>query len=53
MQHFVIENVAHDIFGHILSVELAIDYDLFERGVEAAQLRPPHAIAPAQPRFHQ
>ena len=53
MQHFVIQNVRHDIFRHILSVQLAIDYDLLERRIETTQLRPPHAIAPAQPRFHE
>lgn len=51
VQHLVKHHVSKHVFGHLFSVELAIDYDLFERGIEAPKLRPPGVRAPSQPGF--
>ena len=48
-----VSDLLRDAPRHVFPVELAIDHDLLERRIEAAELRPPHAIAPAKSRLYQ
>lgn len=48
VEHLVVKDVGDDVFGNVFSVELTIDDDLLERGIEAAELTPPQALAPAE-----
>jgi hypothetical protein len=48
VEHFVEEHVFHSIPGDRGLVEPAVHHDLIERGIEAAELRTPSPIAPAE-----
>lgn len=50
VEHLVVKHVGHDVLGHAGAVELPVDDDLIQRRIEAAQLRPPGAAAPAEAR---
>jgi hypothetical protein len=50
VQHFMVQDVGDHIFRHAWPVELPIDHNLIERGIETAQLRAPHPSAPAEAR---
>lgn len=53
MKHLVVEDVAYDVAGNAGTVELPIDDDLFQRGIEATELASPGASAPAEARFYE
>src|SRR5437879_6322355 len=49
VQHFVEEHVFNGAAGHGGPVQPAVHNDLVERRIEAAELRAPGAVAPAEP----
>ena len=50
VQHLVVQHVSHNIFGNGFAVQLAVQNDLAQRRIEAAQQRSPSSLAPTQPR---
>src|SRR5690242_5157096 len=48
VQHFVKEHVFNGVLWHASTVEPAVHDDLIERGIEAAELCAPGAVAPAE-----
>lgn len=50
VKHLVIEHVLHNEFGHSFAIEAAIEDDLIDSGIEAAELRAPSAGTPAEAR---
>ncbi len=53
VQHFVVEDVRDHVLGDVLMVQLAIQDNLVERGIETPQLRAPNPGAPSQTRLGQ
>ena len=53
VKHLVVEHIADDIVWNSGGVQLAIDDDLLERGIKAAELAAPHTGAPAKARLRK
>src|ERR1700733_1838078 len=53
VQHFVVKHVGNNIFRDGLAVQLAIQHNLIQRGIETAQQRKPSSFAPAKARQWQ
>ncbi len=53
MKHFVVKDIADNIFRNTRSIETAIHNDLVECRIEAAQLCPPCPTTPGKARHHQ
>jgi hypothetical protein len=48
VEHFVKQDICHNVFGHFLVIQLPVQHNLVERWVETAQLGSPDACAPSQ-----
>src|SRR5215472_16386958 len=53
MKHLMVKHIVHNVVRNARLIQLAIDDDLTQRGIEATKLRGPISRAPAQPRFFQ
>src|SRR5271154_4441300 len=51
VQHLVVHHVSHHEFRHAFAIQLPVDHDLLQRGIETAQQAAPDATAPTQPRL--
>src|SRR5271156_1069647 len=47
VQHFVIEDVRHDVIRDVLVIQLAIEHDLVQCRIETSQLSAPNTRAPS------
>jgi len=53
VEHLVVQNIGHHVLGNVAAIQLSVDDNLAQRGIEAAELRTPDARAPSQARPRQ